>query len=123
MASILVVDDLEDLTATLRRALELSGYDVSTSADGEKAIKILHEESFDLVILDVHLPGRDGLEVIRDMRTARNTAKILAISGGGQKGDFLVLDVAEKMGANASLRKPFSLSELLPIVEQLIRES
>ncbi len=106
MASILIADDLKDLSETLKRGLEVHGHSVTTSSDGNLAVKALAKSPFDLVVLDIHMPGTDGLEVIRQMKVAGHRAKILAMSGGGKTGDFLFLEVAEKLGASASLRKP-----------------
>ena len=110
--SVLVVDDDANITALLRRAFALEGYDVTTAASGPDATRALLGRAPDLVVLDVMLPGYDGVEVVRRLRAAE---------GDGARVPVLLLtardDVADRVrgldaGADDYLVKPFAIEEL-----------
>ncbi len=120
MSRILVVDDDRVLRGALRIVLEAAGYDVIEAADGDAALRVFGEHGADLVLLDIFLPERDGLEVIRALRAAIPPPTIVAMSGGGRIGYVEVLGAAAAFGAARTLRKPFEARELLAAIRELL---
>jgi CheY-like chemotaxis protein len=120
MASILVVDDEAAMRGVMRRALERAGHKVAEAANGDDALAVLDKRAVDLVITDVIMPERDGVETIREMRRRRSPAKILVITGGGPDKRMEYLGVAEIFGADRSLAKPFKLANLVGVVEEML---
>ena len=117
---ILVVDDEKTLLGQLERALEGQRYMVETALDGQEALDKLFETPYDLIILDVMLPKKDGLSVLREIRQADMTTPVLMLTARGEIGDKIKgLD----LGADDYLAKPFSLDELLARVRALFRRS
>jgi len=121
MARILVVDDDHFLRGALRVVLEAAGYTVTEAADGETGLRLYREQGADLLLVDLFMPQRDGLEVIRALRAAIPRPKIVAMSGGGRNGDLDVLKVAAAFGAARTFRKPFEPRELLAAIHDLLR--
>jgi two-component system, chemotaxis family, chemotaxis protein CheY len=122
MARILVVDDNEQMRRTLRRMLESAEHSVTEAADGRAALKLYVAESPDLVITDIIMPEREGIETIREMRRMAPDAKIVAISGSDIGVTLDLLWMARELGADAALRKPFRAAELLEVVSALLAE-
>lgn len=120
MPTILIVDDLEDMTDTLTRVLEAHDYKVVIAHNGVKALERLQEHSIDIMLLDIHLPVKDGLEVLQELRASDWSPKVIAMSGGGRAADFGVLEIAKRFGAHATLKKPFNMTELLAAVESVV---
>lgn len=119
---ILIIDDEEAVRETLRQALEHQGVAVTCAPNGRVAMNIYRKEYFDLVITELLMPERDGLEVIMDLRKQAPSVKIIAMSGGGQTGMYYMLAVAEKLGATRSLTKPFTPNQLLTAVREVLAE-
>jgi len=115
---ILIVDDDSRVTNALRRTLTYEGYHVSTALDGRTALEIARTKSPDLVILDLMLPGIDGLEVCRRLRVAENSVAILMLTARDAIADRVV---GLEIGADDYLVKPFALEELLARVKALLR--
>ena len=122
MAHILIVDDEREARATIRKFLERAGHEITEASGGAEALRILRKGGTDLCILDILMPDKDGLEVIREVRKHLPDLKILAISGGGLRGTDLYLSVAEKTSMARSLPKPFSAEQLLGVVQELLGE-
>jgi len=116
-ASLLVVEDEAGLASTLRLNLELEGYAVSLAADGPTALKRLREAHFDTVILDIMLPGIDGLEVLETLRLRNPDLPVLILSARSDGQDRIL---GLRKGADDYLGKPFHLEELLLRVERLV---
>ena len=120
LARILIVDDDSAVQMTLRLLLEGAGHNVVVANDGRRGLDLINGEAFDLLILDIFMPGMDGFETLRVVRQQRPALPIIAISGrpiasGPDDGpDFLVM--ATKLGAVRSLHKPFRPSVLLATV-------
>lgn len=110
--TILVVEDQEDLRKILVLKLTAAGYHVTTVADGREAIKTIATEKFDLVLTDMIMPERDGLEVIWEVRKTSPSLPVIAMSGGGRMRPAEYLMLARKFGAVAILEKPFSDEQL-----------
>ncbi len=119
---ILVVDDEAVLVETIAYNLEQSGYQVVTVADGSSALEAAHSESPDLIILDIMLPGIDGLEVCRQLRREHQTATIPIIMLTA-KGDEIDKVVGLEVGADDYVTKPFGRRELLARVRALLRRA
>ncbi len=117
---ILVVEDDEVFRRILRSALEHAGYRVATAADGGEAEAALAREEFALVVTDLIMPGKDGIEMIKGLRKTHSRLPILAISGGGRMPRDGYLKVAQLLGAHAVLGKPFSNEQLLTVVSGLL---
>jgi two-component system, OmpR family, alkaline phosphatase synthesis response regulator PhoP len=118
--SILLVEDEENLQETLKLNLELEGYDVSVSANGADALKIITKEYFNLIILDVMLPEIDGIRVCETIRLNNTDVPILFLSAKNSGADRVL---GLKKGADDYLTKPFNLEELLLRVDKLIHKS
>jgi two-component system, OmpR family, alkaline phosphatase synthesis response regulator PhoP len=118
--SILLVEDEENLQETLKLNLELEGYDVSVSANGADALKIITREYFNLIILDVMLPEIDGIRVCETIRLNNADVPILFLSAKNSSADRVL---GLKKGADDYLTKPFNLEELLLRVDKLIHKS
>ena len=115
--NILVVDDEAPMRKLLSSNLKASGYAVSTAADGTEAIKLMEEHPFDLLLLDLNLPGPNGLQVLQAVRRAAEVP-VLVVSGRGRERDKVeTLD----LGADDYLSKPFGIPELLARVKALLR--
>ncbi len=115
--SILLVEDEENLHDALRLNLELENYQVTSAYDGTEALKAVKAEYFDLVILDVMLPGIDGINVAETIRVQQNPVPILMLSARDTSADRIL---GLKKGADDYLNKPFNLEELLLRVQKLI---
>ena len=118
--SILLVEDEENLHEALKLNLELDNYEVTSVYDGISALKAVQQEYFDLVILDIMLPGLDGIHVTETIRIQNNEVPILILSAKNTSADRVL---GLKKGADDYLTKPFNLEELLLRVEKLIEKN
>lgn len=115
---ILLVEDEPGLVLTLTDRLASEGYVVSSVSDGEAALELVDRESFDLILLDVMLPGKSGFDVCRDIRQRRIETPVLMLTARSQVVDKVV---GLKLGADDYLTKPFEMMELMARVEALMR--
>ncbi|MFW5681233.1 MAG: response regulator, partial [Pseudomonadota bacterium] len=95
------------------RALEAAGHEVSSADDGDTALQRLRHETFDLVITDIIMPGKEGIELILELRRLQPDLPIIAMSGGHISGGHDVLDAAQRLGAIHTLAKPFGPRDLV----------
>ncbi|AEB07610.1 two component transcriptional regulator, winged helix family [Coriobacterium glomerans PW2] len=117
---LLVVEDERDLADAIAEGLRLDGYAVETCADGQMASELLAVESYDLVILDLNLPGKDGIEILRELRESARDIKVLILSARSSVADRVNgLD----SGANDYLIKPFAFEELEARIRALTHRS
>jgi len=123
MARILVIDDDAQVRGAVRRILERAGHTVEDVGNGDAGLRAHRERPADLIITDIFMPERDGIETIRQLRHESPQVKIIAISGGDRTQTLDLRKDAELLGASRALRKPFELSELLQAVGQLLGES
>ncbi|SRR5260221_2455817 len=121
MHSILVIEDDSELRQVLRLTLAAAGYEVKTAIDGKAAESLFRSQPPDLVITDIYMPNKDGLEVIMELRASFPQTQIIAISG--QVSTKNMLSVAGALGAVRTLRKPFLPEELLQLVEEALASS
>jgi DNA-binding response OmpR family regulator len=120
MARILIIDDEAMIRDLLVNILEREGYETITATDGIDGIKIYRENPADLVITDLLMPEKDGLETIMELRRDSKDVKIIAMSGGGKIDPKTYLQIARTMGAIEIITKPFDLRELLKTVQALL---
>lgn len=121
MANILIIDDNYDFRKLFREVLEKSGYDVYEAANGEEGIKVYNENQIDLVITDMIMPKKEGLETMIELRQADPDIKIIAMSGDGFEAPLNYLDGAKLLGgATKAFVKPFSMEEMLSAIKQII---
>jgi len=118
--SILLVEDEENLHEALKLNLELENYDVTGAYDGVNALKLVQQEYFDMIILDVMLPEIDGITVCETIRLNNQDIPILILSAKNSSADRVL---GLKKGADDYLTKPFNLEELLLRVNKLIKKS
>lgn len=118
MTTVLLAEDDEAIASPLARALQREGYTVQVVGDGPGALELASHDPFDLVVLDLGLPGMDGLEVCRRLRTVRPELAVLMLTARTDEVDFVVgLDA----GADDYVAKPFRLAELMARVRALLR--
>jgi PAS domain S-box-containing protein len=117
---ILVIDDEELLRRTVQRTLADAGYDVVDAADGDAGLEQLKHGAFDIAVVDIFMPGKEGIETIMQLRRSRPVMKIIAISGGGAPGEWNLLGVARRLGADRALAKPFTPDQLLAVVNEVL---
>ncbi|HET7845595.1 MAG TPA: response regulator transcription factor [Xanthomonadales bacterium] len=115
---ILLVEDDRTLRTGLTDALRGEGHDVIAAADGHEARALLREQRFDLVVLDVMLPGPSGLELLRELRVRDRGTPVLLLTARGEEGDKVL---GLELGADDYVTKPFSLRELLARVKAMLR--
>jgi len=109
---ILIIDDDVYIRETLRIILERWGYEIEEASNGKTGLKIHHNNPVDLVIMDIIMPEKEGLETIMELRRDSPEVKIIAISGGGIIDAQECLYFAEKLGAQEIIAKPFGMNEL-----------
>lgn len=120
MELILLIDDNLKIREVLRQILERAGYEVMEATDGREGLSLYRKRQPDLVITDIVMPRKDGLETITDLRIEFPGSKIIAISGGGRLEPKPYLELAKGFGANRLLTKPFGHEEFLKTVQDLL---
>ena len=118
MAQILVVEDDDDVRGLIITMLEGAGHRVIHASNGVDGIKKYKNEVIDLVITDIMMPEKDGIETIRELKKCNQDVKIVAITG--YRGRFNRLPAAEFLGAQETLLKPFTKSDLLTTIDKLL---
>jgi len=117
MSHILIIDDDSDLCTMMQEVLWAEGYKVSVAGDGELGIALQRKQPASLLITDIFMPNKEGIETIRDFRAEFPDMPIIAMSGGGRlKRRGSAFFTAKELGAAALLRKPFEMSDLLTSV-------
>jgi CheY-like chemotaxis protein len=117
---ILVIDDDAAVRVTVQSVLSRFGYKVISAADGEEGIRLFRSIRPDLVITDIIMPVREGIETILAIRHEQPEAKIIAMSGGGRIGNADLLSMARQLGADQVIAKPFDIDGLTAIVAQTL---
>jgi CheY-like chemotaxis protein len=115
-----IVDDEALIRELFRRILENEGYEVTDSPDGNAALAMCRERPPELIITDLIMPDKEGIETIIELKRDFPAVKIIAISGGGRVTATEYLELAETFGANMTLSKPISRDELLTAVQRVL---
>ena len=121
MATVIVIDDDDKVRTMMRQALERAGHEVVEAGDGRAGLELYRRHPPDVVVTNIYMPERDGLEVIREIRRQRHRVPVIAVSGGvsmraGSGAIGGVLDAARQLGAASVLAKPFDIGQLLSAV-------
>lgn len=115
---LLIVEDEKQLCDTIAKSLYAAGYEVDTCYDGDEALDYILTEEYDLIVLDLNLPGRDGMDILRELRQDNDETKVIILSARSQIADKVEgLDA----GANDYMEKPFHLQELEARIRSLTR--
>jgi two-component system KDP operon response regulator KdpE len=118
-AHILVVDDDSQIRRVMRTTLEAQGYEVDEAGNGERALDLLRSAKYDLILLDINLPGKTGIEACREIRTTANVPIIMLTVRDAAADKIEALDA----GAQDYVTKPFSMGELLARVRSVLRRT
>ncbi len=121
MKKILVVDDDDLIRDLIYEILEPNGYQILLADNGNKALEILDQEEVDLIITDIIMPDKEGIETIIDIKKKLPRAKIIAMSGGGQLDANSYLSIAKKLGVKATITKPFDPAKLIRTIEEVLQ--
>jgi CheY-like chemotaxis protein len=116
MARILVVDDEPEIGEILEMLLTHVGHEVRVATNGDSALRLARAAPVDLIITDIFMPGKEGIETIMEIRRDLPSVKIIAMSGGGHTGELNYLRDAVQLGAVRTLLKPFGNAEILEAV-------
>ena len=122
MSRILIVDDDEVLRRMLCQVLVQAGYEVLAAVDGAAALELYRQQPVDLVITDLIMPHKEGIETILELRRLKPDQKILVMSGGGRIAPAVYLALARPLGAAMALAKPFASEEFLEAVAGLLNQ-
>lgn len=114
-AKVLLVDDEQDFLTTLSERLEARGLKVNTAASGEDAVKQVDDQNYDLIILDLAMPGIDGLETLKRIKAKQPDTEIIMLSG---QGSIKTSIEAMKLGAEDFMEKPVNISELMAKISE-----
>src|SRR5881397_559729 len=120
MAKILIIDDEKGIRSLLREALEQEGHQVVEASDGRKGLELYLKAPTDLVIMDILMPVKDGMEATWQLTHEFPDVKIIAMTAG--RGDTNFLDVAKLFGAHRVLEKPFKMEDMLEAVHEALRK-
>jgi DNA-binding response OmpR family regulator len=118
-----VVDDSADIRGMLQAQLEMEGFDVATAPDGARALALLGRQRTDLIITDLFMPDKDGIETILEIRAKYPAVQIVAMSGWDSRQGSDYLKVAREIGAVRTVKKPFELTDMVKIVRDLMPPS
>ena len=117
---VLLVEDDPKILSFVRRGLEEQGFTVETSADGDLGLQMASESAFDVLVLDIMLPGRDGLSILRSLREQKNTVPVLLLTARSSLGERVE---GLELGADDYLTKPFFMEELIARIQALVRRA
>ncbi len=120
MTTILIIDDDIQVLATLRKMLEREGYEVATASDGKEGVRCYRESPADLIITDLVMPEKDGVDTILELRRDFPEVQIIAISGGGTIDSNQYLCIAKQAGAQYVFPKPVERETFLNAVRELL---
>jgi CheY-like chemotaxis protein len=120
MAVILVIDDDAATRRLILRALAAGKHKLIEAENGEQGLTLVAQHKPDLIITDILMPQKEGIETMRDVHEIAPDTKIIAISGGGISHNLMFLDVAKAFGADAAIAKPFRPAELVETVERVL---
>lgn len=114
---ILIIDDDAELRSSMRKMLKSAGHEVVEAENGEHGMDAFRKQPADVVVTDIVMPEKEGIETIQDIRVLSPSVPIVAISGGARGSTLDYLKLARTVGATSTLAKPFRTNELLACVE------
>ena len=120
MKKILIIDDEKSIRSMLMQLFERNNYEVTLARDGQQGIKLYKENRPDIIITDLIMPEKEGLETIKELKALNPDVKIIAMSGGGTVDPGTYLDLAKRMGALCTFSKPIDNKLLVSTVKELI---
>jgi DNA-binding response OmpR family regulator len=123
MVKILMVEDNDAMAVMLEMTLVAGGYEVIRATDGNKALRLYDPQTIDLVLTDLVMPNKEGMELICELKRANPAVKIIAMSGGGFGNAHTYLATAERLGAVHTLAKPFSGDELFAALTSILEKT
>ena len=118
LARILVIDDSSEIRVSLRKMLEVAGHKIIEASNGEEGVRLYSQNPTDLIITDILMPDKDGIEALLELRTDFPDIKVIVISGKGKE----LLPTASEFGARRVFEKPFRVQEILSAVKELLGE-
>ena len=116
---LLFVDDEDALRTLMRDQLSLEGFEVETAENGEDAVALLQKDEFDLVLLDIRMPGMDGIAVLNFMKTQRIMPRVIMLTA---LDDLAMADQSVKLGASDYMTKPYALADLLSCIHRVLAQ-
>jgi len=122
MKRILIIDDETNILLMLKKMLERAGYEIDLASNGEEGLRLFRNAPSDLVITDIIMPEKEGLETIREMRKMQPEMKIIAMSGGGKISADNYLETAKIFGASRIMEKPFTQQAMVSTVKELLED-
>ena len=120
MPRILVIDDEQLLRSTVVTILTRAGFSVEDASDGEAGIAMFHKNPPDIVLTDIFMPNRDGIEIIKELKRSSPRTKIIAMTGGGHLRMMEIAAAAQVLGAGHVLDKPFDSESLLAAINAVL---
>ena len=120
--TVLVIDDETLVRATIARMIEREGHRVLQAANGVEGLNIFNRERVDVVVCDIIMPEKEGIETIGELRRTKPALKIIAISGGGRTENVDFLGMAQRLGADYVLAKPFGRDEFTALLRKSLEE-
>lgn len=117
---LLYADDEPALRELVQNHLSLEGFDVETAADGVETIDMLNKKTYDLVLLDVHMPKKDGVEVLKYIKSKKIASRLIMLTGDG---DPHIVSECAKYGAMDYLTKPYNYHELIEAIDRVLSDS
>ena len=121
MPRFLIIDDDDQYRKLLREMLTREGYEVADASNGKEGLRLYQSEPVDLIITDIIMPEKEGIETIIEFKQDFPEAKIIAISGGGRIGPEEYLNMAKSLGVLRTFYKPFERMELLEAVREILK--
>ena len=122
MANILIIEDDSPVRKIIRMMLEAEGHEVIEATDGDMGVQIYRNQQTDVVITDIVMPNKEGLETIKELIKDFPDVKIIAISGGGKVSGRHYLELAKQLGAKYTFEKPFNWRQLIGTVNEILSE-
>jgi len=122
MTRILVIDDETQVRKVLRQMLEKEGFEVDEAPDGAVGLQRLQAQPVDVLITDIFMPEKEGIETILEVKKRYPSVKMIAISGGGRGGHLDMLPNAVFLGAHHALAKPFTREELRTAIQTVLKD-
>jgi DNA-binding NtrC family response regulator len=122
MVKILIIEDDASFRNVLVQMLDKAGFEVQQAGDGNQALGICDTYKPDIVLTDIIMPDKEGLETIQELIVKMPGIKIIAMSGGGRFGPDSYLPLAKKLGAKCTLQKPFMRDELMSAINEVLQD-